>query len=215
MADFRAGTRDVPQVPDIVARSLTETVDGAWVVWAHKVARSAGVEPGLFMPLTRGMPYPADAIAECRNMPGHDAPQRRCKCGFHAVSHPLPAGGLAGLVHLQVALSGRILAFELPSSPLPQRPGAAAFPTADWPMDALLFRASRQTVVRVDGHDSPPPPDDPEGRLVVVSGRQPRGAGPCRLRLPLAPPPVVTVTDDVGACRLAGRPDVDAVLAPA
>jgi hypothetical protein len=65
---------------------LTTTVTGQWVVWARKLARPKG---DLFVPLTGGPGYPADARAECRFRgvrSAHDAPDPGCTCGFHALS---------------------------------------------------------------------------------------------------------------------------------
>src|SRR5438128_7255908 len=106
LADFVAGTESRPDVPPEVEPFLTTTVDGDWVVWAHKVARRAGAE---FMPLTGRPCYPVDAIAECKYQRQHRAPQPHCTCGFHAVSVD-SIRGLGGLVALDVALSGRVLA---------------------------------------------------------------------------------------------------------
>lgn len=215
VAEFRAGTLQAPLVPDVVARSLTQTVEGEWVVWAHKLARPAG---DCFMPLSGGDLYPTDAVAQCRNGGQHGAPQRDCTCGFYAVSHPLDAEAAPGVVRLQVALSGRILAFECPWSPVPTRAmfvtgmvsvhgrtmtfGNGPDPDDDWPRDALLFRAERQSVVRVDAPSPPPPPDDPGGHLAALVARDPRGAGPLRLSLPASAPAVVPVDDDPGYCLL-------------
>src|SRR5260370_7393374 len=62
VADFVAGTDAKPGLPEELDEHLTATVDGLWVVWAHKLARPAG---DLFVPLTGGSRYPADARAEC------------------------------------------------------------------------------------------------------------------------------------------------------
>jgi hypothetical protein len=35
LADFVAGGLEEPKVPDPVQRCMTQTVNGAWVVWAH------------------------------------------------------------------------------------------------------------------------------------------------------------------------------------
>src|SRR5690349_18571318 len=133
IADFVAGTGARPGLPEDRDEHLTPTVDGRWVVWAHKLARPEG---DLFVPLTGGSGYPADARAECRARGvrrGHDAPDPRCTCGFHALSsRRLP--GLrfhSGFTPLTVALSGRVLAFE-------------------WPGAGVLWRAERQTVVRIE-----------------------------------------------------------------
>lgn len=213
VADFRAGTFEAPSVPDIVARSLTQTAEGHWVVWAHKLARPAAEG---FMALSGRDVYPADAVARCRNGGRHDAPQRNCTCGFYAVSHPLDTEAVRPVVRLQVVLSGRILAFECPSSPVPTRrvfvAGIASvngrtlrFASGlgsddDWPADALLFRGERQTVVRIDAPSTPPPPpDDPGGHWAALSARPPRGAGPVRLDLP-ASAPAVAIDDHAGYC---------------
>ena len=218
VAEFRAGIHEAPRVPDVVASSLTQTVEGDWVVWAHKLARPAGDG---FMPLSGGDAYPADAVARCRNGGRHDAPQQTCSCGFYAVSHPLDA--LPGLLGLQVVLSGRVLAFECPWSPVPRRRmfvtgmvrvngrtmtfGNEPEPDDDWPADALLFRAERQTVVRVAGPaPAPPPPDDPGGDLSMLTGRRPRGAGPVRLSLRASTPAPVAVEDHAGCCVLGMDP---------
>ncbi len=64
VADFVAGTCEKPDVPEL-AGSLTTTVDGAWVVWAYKLAREEGDR---FIPCRGIGSYPAEAQAEC--MPG-------------------------------------------------------------------------------------------------------------------------------------------------
>ena len=111
VADFAAGTGTRPALPGELDEHLTMTVDGLWVVWAHKVARQSG---DLFIPLRGGPGYPADARAECRLWRDHGAPDPGCTCGFHALSsRRLP--GLrfnSGFTPLAVALSGRVLAFE-------------------------------------------------------------------------------------------------------
>jgi hypothetical protein len=76
IADFVAGTDAAPDVPEVVASSLTSTIDGEWVVWAQKVARSS--KRNRFTPLTGGDPYPIDAVAECRAGRDHDAPEPFC-----------------------------------------------------------------------------------------------------------------------------------------
>jgi hypothetical protein len=65
-----AATRDYPQtarwrpgLPEELDEHLTTTVNGQWVAWAHKLARQKG---DLFVPLTGGPGYPADARAEYR-----------------------------------------------------------------------------------------------------------------------------------------------------
>jgi hypothetical protein len=190
VADFVAGTGIRPGLPAALDEHLTTTVDGLWVVWAHKVARPSG---DLFIPLRGGPGYPADARAECRLWRDHDAPDPECACGFHAVS----SGRLPGLrVHsgftpLTVALSGRVLAFE-------------------WAGAGVLWRAERQTVVRIERPARPDRmervlstrrrPDDPDGRLAVVPGAAPRDSGPVRLSLPASAPVLPVCHDDAGWC---------------
>ena len=190
IADFVAGTGARPDLPEELEEHLTTTVDGLWVVWAHKLARPVG---NLFHPLTGGPGYPADARAVCRSRGAHKAPDPGCTCGFHALSSPrlpgLPAGH--GCTPLSVALSGRVLAF-------------------DWAGEGVLWRAERQTVVRIDRpvlsdrtdavlgmrrH-----PGDPGGRLAVVPAAPPRDSGPIRLNLPGSSPVLPVCHDDAGWC---------------
>ena len=196
VADFVAGTDARPGLPEELEEHLTTTADGLWVVWAHKLARQRG---NVFIPLTGGPGYPADARAECRSRKvrrAHDAPDPGCTCGFHALSsRRLP--GLSGLAvdlvltTLTVALSGRVLAFE-------------------WAGEGVLWRAERQTVVRID---RPAPsdrteealgqrrhPGDPGGRLAVVPAAPPRDSGPVRLDLPVSAPVLPVGHDDAGWC---------------
>jgi hypothetical protein len=190
LADFMAGTDVRPGLSEQLEEHLTLTTDGLWVVWAFKLARQVG---DLFVPLTHGLGYPADARATCRKGRAHQAPRPRCTCGFHAVSSRslpgLPAYGDFSV--LTVALSGRVLAFE-------------------WLGTEVLWRAERQTVVRVE---TPAPfsrttglvqklrhPDDPDGRLAVVSPDAPRDSGPVRLDLPVSCPVLPVCNDDAGWC---------------
>jgi hypothetical protein len=180
LCEFVAGAEDRPDVPEPVAECLTTTDDGLWVVWAHKVAIAFG---DLFVPLTGGDPYPRHAAAMCKRGGGHDAPQRNCTCGFHALSRPFPDFGRD---QLEVVLSGRIVA-------------------AEWESGGVLFRAARQTVIRVQERTkrrrpTPPPPADPSGRLAALRQTGPRGAGPVRLLLPGGRPLFVEVDDDAGYC---------------
>jgi hypothetical protein len=198
VADFMAGSDVRPGLPEELHEHLTTTVDGLWVVWAHKLARPAGQ---MFVPLTGGAGYPADARAECRSRRvrgRHDAPDPRCTCGFHALSSPrlprLPVG--RGFTPLTVALSGRVLAFE-------------------WAGEGVLWRAERQTVVRV-GRPAPLDrteldrteavlaarrhPGDPDGRLAGVVPATPRDSGPVRLSLPVSCPVLPVCHDDAGWC---------------
>ena len=193
VADFMAGTDARPGLPEELEEHLTATVDGLWVVWAHKLARRKG---DLFVPLTGGSGYPADARAECRfrGVRGaHSAPDPGCTCGFHALSSRrlpgLPAS--RGFTALTVALSGRVLAFE-------------------WAGGGVLWRAERQTVVRIERPALPDRmagvlgkrrhPDDPDGRLAVVPAATPRDSGPMRLNLPVSPPVLRVCHDDAGWC---------------
>jgi hypothetical protein len=193
VADFVAGTDAQPVLPEELQEHLTTTVDGLWVVWAHKLAYQAG---DLFVPLRGGPGYPADARAECPSWGArgvHDAPDPGCTCGFHALSSRtlpgLPVG--YGLTALTVALSGRVLAFE-------------------WARGGVLWRAERQTVVcierpaRFDRIKEVPRerrhPDDPDGRLAVVPAGTPRDSGPIRLDLPVSSPVLPVCHDDAGWC---------------
>ncbi len=193
LADFVAGTRARPDLPEELEEQLTTTVDGLWVVWAHKLARQVG---HVFVPLTGGSGYPADARAECRRRGirgGHQAPDPRCTCGFHALSSQrlpgLPIGH--GFTPLTVALSGRVLAF-------------------DWAGEGILWRAERQTVVRIDrparfdraegALSRRRDPGDPDGRPAVVPAATPHDSGPVRLNLPVSSPVLPLCHDDAGWC---------------
>ena len=193
VADFVAGADAQPDLPEELEEHLTMTVNGLWVVWAHKLAQQAG---DLFIPLTGGPGYPADARATCRYQGArgaHDAPDPRCTCGFHALSSRrlpgLPAGH--GLTPLTVALSGRVLALE-------------------WSGQGVLWRAERQTVVRIDRQAPSDPmeallgkrrhPGDPDGRPAVVPVAPPRDSGPVRLDLPVSCPVLLVCHDDAGWC---------------
>jgi hypothetical protein len=193
IADFVAGTDARPGLPGELQEQLTTTVDGLWVVWAHKLARQMG---DLFVPLTGGSGYPADARAECRRRGvrgAHDAPDPGCTCGFHALS----SRRLPGLpvdrrfTALAVALSGRVLAYE-------------------WAGEGVLWRAERQTVVRIERParfdraeavlGQRRRPGDPDGRLAVVPAVTPRDSGPIRLNLPVSAPALPVCHDDAGWC---------------
>jgi len=212
LADFAAGTDVRPGVSAELDKHLTTTVDGLWVVWAYKLARPVG---DLFVPLTHGARYPADAKAKCRHrFKYHTAPDPACTCGFHALSSQASAGEMIsylrakgadrGVLALSVRLSGRILAFE-------------------WAGRVVLWRAERQTVVRVvepgsldlTRHDiempvflplaagissTPRSPGDPDGRPAVVTSSPPRDSGPVRLDLPVSAPVLQVCHDDVGWC---------------
>lgn len=192
LADLVAGSSEKPQVLEL-ADNLTMTADGKWVVWAFKLAR---VEGDQYVPLTGRGSYPAEATAAC--MAGsrhpHRAPDRRCTCGFRALSEPgLPGFAMTDCAVLTVVLSGRVLAFE-------------------WPSGGFLFRAERQTVVRVDPHPLSveqlvreweavrPRPDDPEGRWARIEAGPPSGSGSMSVQLP-ADWVQVAVADDAGWCK--------------
>jgi hypothetical protein len=208
VADFIAGTDTRPALPEELEEHLTTTLDGLWVVWAHKLARHAG---DLFVPLTGGPGYLADARATCRlrGVRGaHDAPDPGCTCGFHALSSRrlpgLPVG--RGFTGLTVALSGRVLAYE-------------------WAGGGVLWRAERQTVVRIDRParfnraeavlGKRRHPGDPDGRPAVVPPVTPRDSGPVRLNLPVSAPVLPVCHDDAGWCvgsSMSGRSPVSLVL---
>ena len=135
-------------------------------------------------PLTGGDAYPRDAIANCLTGANHNAPKRTCTCGFHALSTAATQLVSFGAWQLEVALSGRILAFE-------------------WAGGGVLFRAERQTVIRTAAPWDPPvPPADPAGWLAARPTTNPRGAAPIGLYLPERTPPTVEVADDAGFCML-------------
>jgi hypothetical protein len=196
-ADFVAGRTDQPAVPARVAAHLTTTVDGLWVVWAQKVARRARGDR--FVPMIGGTSYPTDAVASCRAETllddVHKAPEPSCRCGFHALSSLDLLGPLhRGPVTLTVVLSGRVLAYK-------------------WHGGGVLWRAERQTVIRVESSvdlddfldRDERGPGDPDGRTVAVPTRQPHGSGPVRIALPVQRPPAVACHDDAGWCA-AGLP---------
>ena len=209
VADFVAGTDARPGLPEELGEHLTTTVNGLWVVWAHKLAQQVG---DLFVPLTGGSGYPADARAECRfrGVRGaHHAPDPGCTCGFHALSSQrLPGLPVRrGFTALTVALSGRVLAFE-------------------WAGEGVLWRAERQTVVRVgrpvllDRIEGVPGrrrhPGDPDGRPAVLTAATPRDSGPVRLDLPVSSPVLPVCHDDAGWCagaRTSEHPPASPVLA--
>jgi len=184
VADMTVGTTERPDIPGQLESSLTPTADGRWVLWARKLAVPRGA---VFYPLAGGNSYPADAIAKCGRGRRHRAPDPRCTCGFHALSSDLRWSERGDLVELEVALSGRVLAFE-------------------WGAGDVLFRAERQTVARrhslrssVGTWERPP---DTAGWHARVRDGEPAGSGPIRLALPSATPPSIGVTDDIGLCVL-------------
>lgn len=193
LADFEAGTSNEPAVSDELVPHLTTTVDGRWVVWASKIAHRDGDQ---FRAVTGRCSYPADAVAEClvggRLMrPRHRAPDPTCTCGFHAVSGETPIDPAWSMVALTVVLSGRVLAFEYGNA-------------------SILWRAERQTVVKVDddpvrGRDlyQRRRPDDPAADGAFAPSGNPHGAGPIRLLLPARSPRIRMCHDDAGWC--AGR----------
>ena len=92
VADFIAGTGAWPGLPGELDEHLTTTVNGQWVVWAHKLARQKG---DLFVPLTGGPGYPADARAECRFRASEALTTPPIR-GARAASTPCRAGGSRG-----------------------------------------------------------------------------------------------------------------------
>jgi hypothetical protein len=92
---------------------------------------------------------------------------------------------------LTVALSGRVLAFE-------------------WAGGGVLWRAERQTVVRIERPalfdraggvlGKRRHPGDPDGRPAVVPAGTPRDSGSVRLNLPVSAPVLPVCHDDAGWC---------------
>jgi hypothetical protein len=198
--DFVAGTGTRPELPEGLDEHLTVTADGLWVVWAHKLARRSG---SLFVPLRGGAGYPADAKAECRRrgrQVTHTVPDPECTCGFHALSsRSLPGLPFSpAFAALTVALSGRVLAFE-------------------WAHEGVLWRAERQTVVRIDRagmfdrmagvRAGRRHPGDPDGRLAAAPAATPHDSGPVRLSLPASAPVLPVCHDDAGWCVGASTPE--------
>jgi hypothetical protein len=193
-ADFVAGMDTRPDLPEVLDEHLTPTADGLWVVWAYKLAQQEG---DLFVPLTGPPGYPAVARAVCRShivRGAHDAPDPDCTCGFHAISsRDVPRLYGRGFAVLTVALYGRVLAF-------------------DWAGGGVLWRAERQTVVRIEKPTvfnrrealtllgTRRLPDDPDGRVAAVRPAVPRDSGPIRLNLPASAPLVPICHDDAGWC---------------
>jgi hypothetical protein len=217
LADFKGGTRERPEVPEAVSAALTRTVAGHWVVCAYK---SAWLEGDLFRPLHWGEPYPADAVAECGQGRDQSAPQPGCTCGFYAVSSQWPLDRLSSspgqlLALLQVALSGRTLAFDCKDGFVLFRAERQTFvrllsvrtknpsgwpsvrrqetPKEDGPTRLQSVRsASRQSSARVD------PPDDPSGQPSVRRPVTPIVDGAVRVQLPRSVPRRMPIRDDVG-----------------
>ncbi len=89
VADFMAGAGTRPDVPEELEEHLTVTADESWAVWAYKLARPQGE---LFIPLTGGPGYPADARANA----GSGTPTMRPTRSAPAVSTPCPTGTCRG-----------------------------------------------------------------------------------------------------------------------
>ena len=96
---------------------------------------------------------------------------------------------------MTVALSGRVLAFE-------------------WVGEGVLWRAERQTVVRIDQParfdriegllGKRRHPGDPGSRSAIVPPATPRDSGPIRLNLPVCCPVLLVCHDDAGWCAGSG-----------
>jgi hypothetical protein len=93
VADFIAGTGAWPGLPGELGEHLTTTVNGQRVVRARKLARQEG---DLFVPLTGGPGYPADARAQCRFPGVSEALTTPPIRGARAASTPCRAGGSRG-----------------------------------------------------------------------------------------------------------------------
>ena len=84
----------------------------------------------------------------------------------------------------------------------------------EWPGEGALWRAERQTVIRVDRPalsdltervlGQRRNPGDPGGRPAVVTPATPRGPGPVRLNLPFSAPALPVSHDDAGWCLASG-----------
>jgi hypothetical protein len=86
----------------------------------------------------------------------------------------------------------------------------------EWAGGGVLWRAERQTVVRIERsawfnrparsnrtEEVPATrrhPDDPDGRAAVVPAVTPRDSGPIRLNLPVSAPVLPVCHDDAGWC---------------
>lgn len=142
VADFVAGVRERPDVPECLEPSLTLTAEGCWTVVAYKYGRRSGT--ARFRSVMRRSEYSIDATAVCEVGGQHPAPQPNCTCGFHALSGseelPFPSGEL-----LEVMLFGRILVSEW------TRPRDLYTFSGDPGTRVLLFRAECQTVLRAGG----------------------------------------------------------------
>jgi len=179
LADFLAGGLDEPKVPEAVQRCVDADRRREWVVWARKVAPRGDAgsvhadDPALFLPGRRGRRMPLAAVVGEFRM----TRPARLHVRFPFLSDPLPSGRGplsflgGGLLHLDVARSGRVLAFE-------------------WQGGGVLFRAARQTVIGSRVRSDP----GRGRRRTRVAGWQsiardhPSGAGPVRLRLPQSTP---------------------------
>jgi hypothetical protein len=89
-----------------------------------------------------------------------------------------------------------------------------------WRGGGVLWRAERQTVVRID-RAAPSvwaaavpakrrDPDDPDGRLAVAPAATPRDSGPVRLSLPVSCPVLPVCDDDAGWCLGSSTPEPSA-----
>ena len=177
LGEVLLGHIERPCVPSCAAPSLTQTIDGRWGFWAHKVAFDLG--GGNFQALTRTV-YPSDAEAACQRGGGHPAPEVECTCGFHALGSVDALWQFGFMWHadprtvlLDVFLTGRVLVLESDHF-------------------GVLFRAERQTVIAVNrGGDRAV--RDGRARWVVA--------------LPHRRPTVVAIDDDPGIHALLYRPD--------
>ncbi len=210
LADFVAGTRDQPNVPEL-AGNLTHTVEGEWVVWAYKLARPHGDE---FLPLTgRGGPYPANArgrvFSSCPKdaqvrIPAamlctaarsaamesrHSAPDPACSCGFHALSDLSALNSMAGPFSRRgswagLAVPGRGVVRPGAGLRVAGRPGYSPVPrrSADSCKGGRLASDEAGPGPALDSGTNPGRFDPEPGPVAKGTRRPRRPAGPSPLR---------------------------------
>ena len=193
IGDFVAGTDARPGLPEELHEHLTTTVDGLWVVWAHKLARQAG---DLFVPLTGGSGYPADARAQCRYR-GRPGCSRRPRSEMH-VRLPRP-------LKSEVARPARRSRLHcVDRCTVRTGAGLRVGPRGSVVAGGAADRGSLRVVGPSERAEGIPGkrrhPGDPDGRPAVVPAVTPRDSGPVRLNLPVSSPVLPVCDDDAGWC---------------